>query len=79
MLAYTSVIERSKSVVRPSTVKRRRKALGLLGSRSTMKTIDPADAEQLVFAQMDADISKRAGVRTIQRRIASEEKVHLPR
>ena len=44
-----------------------------------MKTIDPAEAEQLVVAQMDADISKRAGVRTIQRRIAFEEKIHLPR
>lgn len=64
---------------RPSTVKRRRKALGLTGSRSTIKTIDRAEAEQLVITQMDADVARRAGVRTIQQRIAYEDGVHLPR
>ncbi|KAF8343257.1 hypothetical protein F5887DRAFT_1076007 [Amanita rubescens] len=62
-----------------STVKRRRRALGFLGSRSTMKTIDLAKAEQLVIAHMDADSLKPASAQTIQHRIAHEESIHLPR
>ncbi len=44
-----------------------------------MKTIDRAEAEQLIVTQMDADISKRAGIRTIQQQIAHGDGVHLPR
>lgn len=44
-----------------------------------MKTIGPAEAEQPVITQMDADISRRTGLRTVQQRIAYEDGVHLPR
>ena len=62
-------------------MKRQWKALGLLGSHSTMKNIDPAYAEQLVTSQMGTNISesKQAGIPTIQQRIAIDESVHLPR
>lgn len=36
-------------------------------------------AEQLVVTQMDEDISRRAGVRTIQQRVAHEHGIHLSR
>jgi hypothetical protein len=62
-----------------STVKRRRKELGLHGSRATMKTIDPSEAEQLVIKAMDKDPAKRSGVRTVHHKIAFDEKVHLSR
>ena len=62
-----------------STVKRRRKELGLYGSKATMKTIDPSLAEQLVIKAMDKDPAKRSGVRTIHQKIAFEEKIHLSR
>jgi hypothetical protein len=60
-------------------VKRRRKELDLKGSGSTMRTIDPATAEQLVIDQMDKDPAKRSGVRTIQQKIAFENAIHLTR
>ncbi|KAF8967102.1 hypothetical protein BDZ97DRAFT_1903511 [Flammula alnicola] len=41
--------------MKPRTVKKRRQQLGLVGSRKTMKTIDPKEAEQLVLDQMDRD------------------------
>lgn len=62
-----------------STVKRRRKALGLKGSGSTRKEIDFERAEQLVLDQMAEDPAKHHGVRTIQNKIAQAEMIHLPR
>jgi hypothetical protein len=51
--------------------------MSLKGSGATMKTIDPANAEQLVVSKMDGDPAKRAGVRTIQHKIAFEDGIHL--
>jgi hypothetical protein len=62
-----------------STVKRRRKELGLHGSKATMKIIDQSEAEQLVIKAMDNDPAKRSGVRTIHHKIAFDEKIHLSR
>lgn len=50
-----------------------------------MKAVDSdagglrTETEQLIVAQMDEDVSKHAGVRTIQRRVAHEHGVHLAR
>ncbi|KAJ7210229.1 hypothetical protein C8J57DRAFT_1454178 [Mycena rebaudengoi] len=62
-----------------STVKRRRKELGLTGGASTLKKFAKIDAEQLVINQMDKDTAKRSGVRTIWAKVAFEESVILPR
>jgi hypothetical protein len=62
-----------------STVKRRRKEMALHGSGSTMKTIDPIEAEQLVLKALDKDPSKRSGIRTIHQRIAFDSGTHLSR
>jgi hypothetical protein len=37
------------------------------------------ETEQLIVAQMDDDVSKHAGVRTVQHRIAHENGIHLAR
>ena len=66
-------------LVSDSTVKRRRKELGLHGSETTMKTIDISEAEQLVIKAMDKDPAKRSGVWTMHHRIAFDEKTHLTR
>ena len=66
-------------LVSDSTIKRRRKELGLHGSKTTMKTIDPSEAQQLVIKAMDKDPAKRSGVRTIHQKIAFDEKTHLSR
>ena len=66
-------------LVSDSTVKRRRKQLGLHGSKATMKIIDPSEAEQLVIKAMDKDPAKRSGVRTIHQKIAFDDKTHLSR
>ena len=66
-------------LVSGSTVKRRRKELGLHGSKATMKTIDLSEAEQLVIKAMDKDPAKHSGVRTIHHKIAFDEKIHLSR
>jgi len=60
-----------------STVKRRRKEMKFHGSRSTMKTLDPYEAEQLVVKAMDKDPAKRSGVQTIHHRVAFDSTVHL--
>ena len=65
--------------VSDSTVKRRRKELGLYRSKAMMKTIDLSLAEQLVIKAMDKDPAKRSGVCTIHQKIAFEEKTHLAR
>lgn len=53
--------------------------MGFYGSSVTMKKIDPLAAEQLVVDQMDHDITKRSGVRTVQAKIAFERGIHLSR
>ena len=79
-LSSNGPIDRLKFIVTSaSTVKRRRRALGFLGSRSTMKTIDLTKAKQLVVAHMDANSLKPACARIIQHQIAYEESIHLPR
>ncbi|KAG6807713.1 hypothetical protein H0H87_001063, partial [Tephrocybe sp. NHM501043] len=49
-----------------STVKRRHKALGLSGAGATFKKIDLAVAKQIILYEMEKDITKSAGVRTIK-------------
>ncbi|KAG6808530.1 hypothetical protein H0H92_003824 [Tricholoma furcatifolium] len=62
-----------------TTVKRRCKALGLSGSGATIKTISPDVAEQLVLREMEKDLTKSSGVRTIKNNIAYNYSIHLPR
>ncbi|KAJ7474431.1 hypothetical protein B0H11DRAFT_2158685 [Mycena galericulata] len=62
-----------------STVKRRRKDLGLTGGTATMKTMARTDAVQLVLRKMDQDPAKRMGVRTIRAKVAFENSIILPR
>ncbi|KAG6821882.1 hypothetical protein H0H87_004943 [Tephrocybe sp. NHM501043] len=61
-----------------STVKRRRKALGLSGAGATFKKIDLAVAKQIILYKMEKDITKSAGVRTIKVNIAYNFELHLP-
>ena len=53
--------------------------MALRGSGSTMKTIDPIEAEQLVLKALDKDPSKRSGVRTIHQKVAYDSGIHLSR
>lgn len=62
-----------------SSVKRRRKDLGLSGSGATTRSMPRQDAEHLVIAQMDRDPAKRHGVRTIRQGLAFHKGVHLTR
>jgi hypothetical protein len=62
-----------------TTVKRRRKALGLRGSGATTKAMDLRTSEQLVLHQMSNDPAQRQGVRTIQAKVAFETGQHLTR
>lgn len=62
-----------------TTVKRRRKALGLFGSGAMAKVLPPNQVEQLVLAQLDRDPNKKAGISTIQHKIAFENSVHIRR
>ena len=63
----------------PSTVKRRRKELGLVGSGIIAKTLPYAAAEQMVISQMDKDPRKRQGVKTIQNKVAFHDGIHIKR
>ncbi|KAJ7145031.1 hypothetical protein C8R46DRAFT_918900 [Mycena filopes] len=62
-----------------STVKRRRKVLGLTGGAATVKNMVKADAVQLVLNKLDKDPVKRSGVRTIRATVAFQDSVILPR
>ncbi|KAJ7161620.1 hypothetical protein C8R46DRAFT_1164479 [Mycena filopes] len=62
-----------------STVKRRRKVLGLTGGAATLKKMVETDAVQLVLDKMDKDPAKRSGVRTIRATVAFQDGVILPR
>jgi hypothetical protein len=62
-----------------TTVKRRRKELGLTGSGPTTRSIPYSVKEQLVVDQMNKDPAKRHGVRTIQQKVAFHEETHLTR
>jgi len=53
-------------------VKRCRKEMKFWGSGSTMKTIDPYKAEQLVVKALDKNPAKRSGLQTIHHRVAFE-------
>ncbi|KAJ7200544.1 hypothetical protein GGX14DRAFT_372082 [Mycena pura] len=61
------------------TVQRRREKYGLYGGKKTMEKLSFAEAEQLVVTEMDRDVSKRAGVRTIRAKVAFNSAVSLPR
>ena len=67
------------SFPRPRTIKKRRQQLGLTGSRKTMKTLDPKEAEQLVLDQMDHDPARHQGPRTIRHKLAGRTGLHLSR
>lgn len=62
-----------------TTVKRRRKELGLCGSGATMRSMSRSEAQQVVLSQLDQDPAQRHGVRNIHGRIAFVRKVHLTR
>ena len=61
-------------------VKRRRKELGLSGSRSRyVKNMDRGISTQLVLDELSKDPAKRMGVRTNQAKVAFNTGTHLPR
>lgn len=60
-----------------TTVKRRRKELGLMGSRPTTRLLPRSVKEQLVVNEMSKDPAKRHGVSNIKQRIAFYEGTHL--
>lgn len=60
-----------------STVKRRRRELGLHGSRVTSKTMPIIQAEELVIDELNRDPSQHAGVGTIQSKVAFNTGQHL--
>ncbi|KAF7971586.1 hypothetical protein HWV62_20752 [Athelia sp. TMB] len=60
-----------------SSVKRRRKELGLLGSGPTTRALPHAVKEQMVVDQLNRDPAKRHGVRTIMQKVAFNEHTHL--
>lgn len=62
-----------------TTVKRRRKELGLTGSGVTTREMLPQVSEQLVLNKMDKDPGKWHGVRTIRQKVAHEDGVQLTR
>ncbi|KAJ7783955.1 hypothetical protein DFH07DRAFT_727199, partial [Mycena maculata] len=62
-----------------STVKRRRKDLGLTGGAATMKKTAKSDVVQLVLGKIDKDPAKRMGVRTLRAKVAFQDSVILPR
>ncbi|PPQ79723.1 hypothetical protein CVT26_016028 [Gymnopilus dilepis] len=61
------------------TVKRRRKELGLLGSRSKRSTLSDKEMEQIVLQQLDKDPAKGQGIATIKSGIAYDQGIHLKR
>lgn len=60
-----------------STVKRRRKELGLYGSRTTAKTMPLEEAEQLILDELGRDPSKHSGVKKIQHKVAFNTGKHI--
>ena len=67
------------SLARPRTIRKCRDQIGLTGSRKTVKTLNPKEAEQLVMDQMDADATRHQGPRMIRHEIAMRTGKHLPR
>jgi hypothetical protein len=62
-----------------TSVKRRRRDLGLKGSGSTAKSMPTIEAEQHVLDEMSKDPALNHGVQTIQNGIAFHKGIHLPR
>ncbi|KAI0757903.1 hypothetical protein BC629DRAFT_1261007, partial [Irpex lacteus] len=62
-----------------STVKRRRKELGIYGSRTTAKTMPLEEAEQLILDELGRDPSKHSGVKNlkIQHKVAFNTGRHI--
>jgi len=50
-----------------------------MGSASTSKALSVAEMEDLVLQEMEKDPVKRYGVCTVQKKIAFNEQVHVPR
>lgn len=62
-----------------TTVKRRRRELGLCGSGKTTRTTPKENCTQAVLSQVDKDPARHQGIRTIQQRIAFDQGIHLTR
>jgi hypothetical protein len=68
------VVERRKS-----SLKRRKKALGLTGSRTTSRIIPEQEQERLVLNAMSEDLGRKMGPRMLCAKLALKEGVHLRR
>ncbi|KAJ7166545.1 hypothetical protein C8R43DRAFT_878000 [Mycena crocata] len=66
-------------VVGRKTVQRRLGKLGLHAGHKTMQRLGHAAAEQLIVSEMDKDVAKRHGVRTIKAKVARYAGEILPR
>jgi len=62
-----------------ATVTRRRRFLGLHGSRTTSRTLPVTTKRQLILDQMAKDPTRRQGPDSIKERIAFEQGVHISR
>ena len=62
----------SVSLHSPATVSRRKKELGLLGARSTTKSMLATDKRQLVLDQLAKDPAGRQGPRSIRENIIQD-------
>ncbi|KAK7018706.1 hypothetical protein VNI00_018299 [Paramarasmius palmivorus] len=62
-----------------SSITRRKKAYGILGSGATTRTLPETEKRQLIFDQMAKDPSRMQGPRTIKEGIAFDQGVHLTR
>lgn len=62
-----------------ATIKRRRSALGLHGSRSKKNNLPLDEKRQLVLDQLEKDPTKKRGLANIKARIAFDNGIHLTR
>ena len=61
------------------TVKRRRMKLGFAASRVVAKTLSRQEMEDMVVKEMNEDLSRHSGVRTITAKVALNSETHIPR
>jgi hypothetical protein len=61
------------------TIKRRRKAYGLMASGATTRSLPAAVKEQLIFDQLANDPLSRLGPRSVKEHIALDSGIHLTR
>ena len=50
-----------------------------MGSASTSKTRSLSEMEELVLREMEKDPARHYGINTVQKKIAFNEQVHVPR